>query len=429
MRLLLKGGRVIDPANKIDGVNDVLIIDGKIAAVEPELAPQDCETVDVSGKIVCPGFIDMHVHMREPGFEYKEDIASGTRAAAAGGFTAVCCMPNTKPVIDNIAVAGFVKERARKCGVVNVLPVGAISKGQEGKELAEIADLVAAGCVAISDDGKPVMRADIMRNALKYAKMFALPVLSHCEDLNLSQDGQMHEGYYSTIYGLKGIPAVAEDIMAARDILLAKSTGAHVHICHLSTKGAVELVRRAKEEGVSVSCEVTPHHLALSDEIAETYDADTKVNPPLRSEEHIAALREALSDGTVNCIATDHAPHEKESKDCEYHLASPGISGLETAVAVIMDKLVSRGLLDVKKMVELFTTGPAAVLRIDSGTLTPGKPADVTVIDPDIVKKVDPAVFYSKGRNTPFKGMGMKGWPYMTIVSGKVVARDGKVIV
>lgn len=428
MRLLLKGGRVVDPANKIDGVNDVLIIDGKIAAVEPELAPQDCETVDASGKIICPGFIDMHVHLREPGFEYKEDIASGTRAAAAGGFTAVCCMPNTKPVIDNIAVVGFVKERARKCGVVHVLPIGAISKGQEGKELAEIADLVAAGCVAISDDGKPVMRADIIRNALEYAKMFALPVLSHCEDLNLSQEGQMHEGYYSTIYGLKGIPAVAEDIMAARDILLAKSTGAHVHICHLSTKGAVELVRRAKDEGISVSCEVTPHHLALSDEIVETYDADTKVYPPLRSEEHIAALREALNDGTVNCIATDHAPHEKESKDCEYHLASPGISGLETAVAVIMDKLVSKGLLDVKKMVELFTTGPAAVLRIDRGTLTPGKPADITVIDPDVVKKVDPAVFYSKGRNTPFKGMEMKGWPCMTIVSGKVVARDGKVI-
>lgn len=421
MKLIIKGGRLIDPANNIDGLQDILIKDGKVAAVGENLEASDAELIDAGGKIVCPGFIDMHVHLREPGFEYKEDIASGTRAAAAGGFTTVCAMPNTDPPVDNLTTASFVVERAKKLGVVNVLPIGAITKKQAGQELSAIADLAEAGCVAISDDGKPVTRADIMRNAMEYAKMFKLPVLSHCEDLDLARGGLMHEGYYSIIYGLRGIPTAAEEIMVAREITLAELTGAQVHICHVSTSGSLDLIRNARARGLKVTCEVTPHHLTLSDEIVGSYDTDTKVNPPLRSSEHIAALRAALLDGTVDCIATDHAPHHFESKDCEYELASFGISGLETAVAVIMDKLVNPGTLGINRMVSLFTSGPARVLGIDKGNLAVGKTADITIIDPQAKKTVNPNNFYSKGKNTPYKNMELTGWPWMTIVSGKVV--------
>lgn len=429
MKLLIKGGRVIDPANNLNKCMDIFIEDGKIQKVEEDIYAEDCINIKAEGKIVCPGFIDMHVHLREPGFEYKEDIASGTRAAAAGGFTTVCCMPNTDPVIDNAAVANYVRERAAKAGVVSVLPIGCITKKQAGTELSEMAELVSAGCVAISDDGKPVSSAYIMRNAMEYAKMFDLPILSHCEEISLSQDGQMHEGFYSTIYGLKGIPAEAEEIMVARDILLSRLTGAHLHICHASTRGSMELIRLAKNEGLNVSCEITPHHLTLTDEIVGEYDADTKVYPPLRSEEHLQACREALGDGTADCIATDHAPHHRESKDCEYNLASPGISGLETAVALIMDRLVDKGVISVEEMVALFTTGPADVLGIDKGTLGIGKAADVTIIDPELTKIVNPLEFYSRGKNTPFKGMELKGWPCMTIVAGKIIAHDGKIVI
>jgi len=428
MKLLIKGGRVVDPANDIDAIMDIMIENGLIIAVQADIKDQADTVIDAAGKVVCPGFIDMHVHLREPGFEYKEDIASGTRAAAAGGFTTVACMPNTEPVIDNAAIASFVKERAAKSGLIHVLPIGCITKGQGGKELSEMADLVAAGCVAISDDGKPVSDAGIMRNALDYAKMFDLPILSHCEERSLSREGQMHEGYYSTLYGLKGIPPAAEELMVSREIILAGCTEAHVHICHASTRGSMELIRDAKARGIWITCEVTPHHLLLTDEIVGSYDADTKVNPPLRSEEHLAALREGLVDGTVDCIATDHAPHNYESKDCEYNLASFGISGLETAVAAIMDGLVNRGLLEIERMVELFTLGPAEVLGIDKGTLDVGADADITILDPELSKRVEPADFYSKGKNTPFKGQTLKGWPCMTIVGGNVVARDGKIV-
>ncbi len=428
MRLLVKGGRIIDPANELDEIMDVLVEDGIIIKIGINIDPQDSEVLDVSGKIVCPGFIDMHVHLREPGFEYKEDIATGTRAAAVGGFTSVCCMPNTDPVVDSAPVVRFIREKAEKAGVVNVFPIGTISKKQEGKELSEVADLLAAGCVAISDDGKPVKKASVMRNALEYTKMFGIPVLSHCEDLDLSHDGQMHEGYYSTIYGLKGIPDAAEELMVARDIRLAELTGGHIHLCHVSTRGSIELVRIAREKGINVSCEVTPHHLTLSDEILGDYDADTKVNPPLRSIEHIQALIEALQDGTIDCIATDHAPHHREAKDCEFQLAAMGISGLETAVAVIMDRLVGQGLLDMFDMVRLFTCGPAEILDLDRGTLEIGKPADITIIDPEAVRKVEPEKFYSKGKNTPFKGMDLKGWPVITIVNGNIVARGGIIV-
>ncbi len=428
MKLLIKGGRVVDPANDIDAVMDVMIEDGLIKAVEVNILDRDGIIVDAAGKIVCPGFIDMHVHLREPGFEYKEDIASGTRAAAAGGFTTICCMPNTEPVIDTAAVASFVRERAVRSGIVNVLPIGCISKQQAGKEITEMADLVAAGCVAVSDDGKPVSDANLMRNALEYAKMFDLPVLSHCEDRSLSRDGQMHEGYHSVIYGLKGIPTAAEEIMVARDIVLAELTRGSVHICHASTRGSMDLIRGAKARGLNVTCEVTPHHLVLTDEIVGDYDTDTKVNPPLRSSEHLEALRTALQDGTIDCIATDHAPHHFESKDCEYELASFGISGLETAVAVIMDALVSKDILDWSEMVELFTIGPAEVLGIDKGTLDVGTDADITILDPLAIKTVNPADFYSKGKNTPFKGRTLKGWPWMTIVKGRIVAQEGRMV-
>lgn len=428
MKLLIKGGRVIDPANDIDGVMDILIEDGIIAEVQADIKDDAASVIDAADKVVCPGFIDMHVHLREPGFEFKEDIASGSRAAAVGGFTTVCCMPNTEPVIDNAAIASFVKERAAKSAIVNVLPIGCITKGQAGKELSEMADLVAAGCVAISDDGKPVSDAGIMRNALDYAKMFDLPILSHCEEISLSRGGQMHEGYYSTLYGLKGIPTAAEELMVSREIILAGLTDAHVHICHASTIGSMELIRDAKARGIWVTCEVTPHHLLLTDEIVGSYDTDTKVNPPLRSEEHLMALREGLADGTVDCIATDHAPHHWESKDGEYELASFGISGLETAVAATMSGLVNRGLLDIQRMVELFTLGPAEVLGIDKGTLDVGADADITILDPALSRVVDPVNFYSKGKNTPFKGQTLKGWPCMTIVGGNVVARDGKIV-
>ncbi len=428
MKLLIKGGRVVDPANDIDAIMDVMVEDGLISAVEVNILDLEGTIIDATGKIVCPGFIDMHVHLREPGFEYKEDIASGTRAAAAGGFTTICCMPNTDPPVDNAAIATFIRERAIKSGIVNVMPIGCISKEQAGKELTEMADLVAAGCVAVSDDGKPVSDSNLMRNALEYAKMFDLPVLSHCEERSLTRDGQIHEGYFSILYGLKGIPAAAEEIMVARDIILAESTHSRVHICHASTKGTMDLIRAAKARGVNVSCEVTPHHLILTDEITGNYDSDTKVNPPLRSMEHIEALRHGLTDGTVDCIATDHAPHHLESKDCEYDLASFGISGLETAVAVVIDGLVNKGLLDWTQMVELFTVGPAEVLGIDKGTLDVGTNADITILDPMLTKTVKPEEFYSKGKNTPFKGHTLKGWPWMTIVKGKIVAREGQIV-
>lgn len=428
MKLIIKGGRVIDPANDIDSIMDVMIEDGVISEVQVNILDRDGVVIDASGKIVCPGFIDMHVHLREPGFEYKEDIASGTRAAAAGGFATVCCMPNTDPVVDNAAVASFVRDRALKSGLVNVYPIGSITKKQAGKELSEMADLVAAGCVAVSDDGKPVTDAGIMRHALDYAKMFDLPVLSHCEDPNLVKDGQMHEGYYSTLYGFKGIPAAAEEVMVSRDIILAAATGAHLHICHASTQGSMDLIREAKTKGIWVTCEVTPHHLLLADEMVGSYDTDTKVNPPLRGMDDINALRQGLVDGTVDCIATDHAPHDWESKDCEYDLASYGISGLETAVAAVMDGLVKQGLLELNQMVELFTLGPADVLGLDRGTLDVGADADLTIIDPSLSKAVDPSQFYSKGKNTPFKGKILQGWPCMTIVKGRIVARDGKIV-
>lgn len=429
MRLVIKGGRIVDPVNSVDEVGDILIEDGVIQEISAGIRARKAEVLDVSGKVVCPGFIDIHVHLREPGYEYKEDIASGTRAAAAGGFTTVCCMPNTKPVIDNGAVASFVRSRAREVGLVNVFPIGSITKKQQGTEISEMAELARAGCVAFSDDGRPVMNAEIMRRALEYSRMFDLPVISHCEDLNLSEGGQMHEGFYSTLYGLKGIPPAAEEVMVARDIILAQATGGRVHIAHVSTLGSIELIKMAKSKGLAVTCEVTPHHLSLTDDMVGDYDADTKVNPPLRSWEHVEALRRALKEGVIDCIASDHAPHEVEAKDCEYNLASFGISGLETAVAVVLNDLVHAGILDLPDVVRLMSINPARILRIDGGSLSPGKVADITILDLQAERRVETSEFWSKGKNNPFKGRILRGWPWATVVGGRLVAHDGKIIV
>lgn len=428
MKLLVKGGRILDPANQLDMTGDLLIEDGFIKSISSSILAPEAEVLDASGCLVCPGFIDIHVHLREPGYEYKETIASGTRAAAAGGFTTVCCMPNTKPVCDSQAVADFIKITASQQGIVNVWPIGAITKGQKGQEISEMADLLAAGCVAVSDDGRPVMNAEIMRRALEYSKMFGLPVIAHCEDLNLSEEGQMHEGLYSTYYGLKGIPDAAEEIMVARDIRLAEMTCGRLHIAHLSTAGSLDLVRQAKSRGVRVTCEVTPHHLTLTDEVVGDYDPDTKVNPPLRPKKHLEVLIEGLKDGSIDCLASDHAPHELEAKDCEYNLASFGISGLETAVPVIFHYLVRPGSVDIMTVVEAWTVGPARVLGLDRGTLTPGKAADVTIIDPELSRVVNPERFHSRGRNNPYKGNTLYGWPRATIVKGRVAAREGHVV-
>ena len=422
MTLLIRGGRVIDPAGSVDGVQDVLVENGKIARVGAKLAvPQGAAVIDAAGMWVCPGFIDMHVHLREPGHEYKETIASGTRAAAAGGFTAVCCMANTQPVNDNRAVTDYIRAKAESEGVVRVYPIGAVTRGLEGKELAELAELAEAGCVAFSDDGKCVMNAELYRRAMEYTLPFGAPVISHAEDHTLAHAGSMHEGVVSTELGLQGIPAAAEDVMVARDLLLAELTGAHVHIAHLSTAGAVRLVRDAKARGVRVTAEVTPHHLLLTEDAVRSWDANTKMAPPLRSTRDAEALLEALVDGTIDCVATDHAPHALSEKEGEFDHAANGVVGLETAVTVLVDRLVKPGLLSVATLVSRLSRDPARLLRLPGGSLGAGAPADLTLIDPDGVVTIDPARFKSKSRNTPFAGWAATGRPWKTIVAGKVV--------
>jgi dihydroorotase len=417
--VVLKGGRVIDPANAIDGLHDVLITDGRIDRVLPPAAgPKGAEVIDVGGKVVCPGFIDIHVHLREPGFEYKETVATGTRAAAAGGFTAVACMANTQPVNDNRSITDYILAKARAEGVVRVYPIGAVTRGLEGKVLAELAELAEAGCVAFSDDGKCVMDAHLYRRAMEYTLPFGVPVISHAEDCTLAHGAAMHEGLVSTELGIPGAPSAAEDVMVARDILLAEMTGAHVHIAHLSTAGAVRLVREAKARGVRVTAEAAPHHLVLTDEAVRAFDPNTKMNPPLRSARDVEALVEALADGTIDCIATDHAPHATSEKEGEFDHAAFGIVGLETAVSVLLDRLVRPGTLTLSTLVSRLTTDPARLLNLPGGSLTPGALADVTVLDLDAPVTVDPARFRSKSRNTPFAGFTLTGAPVMTIVGG-----------
>jgi dihydroorotase len=421
MALVLRNARVLDPANRVDAVQDVLVEDGAIARLGPKLtAPPAAEVLDLTGKVVCPGFIDMHVHLREPGYEHKETVATGTRAAAAGGFTAVCCMANTYPVNDNRSITDYILAKARTEGAVRVYPIGAVSRGLRGEELAELAELAEAGCVGYSDDGKCVRNASLYRRAMEYSLPFGLPVISHAEDDDLARDASMNEGVVSMELGMRGAPPAAEDVMVARDIILAELTGAHVHIAHLSTAGAVRLVREARARGVRVTAEVTPHHLVLTEEAVRHYDPNTKMQPPLRTKRDTQALLEALADGTIDCIATDHAPHALSEKEGEYDAAAFGIVGLETAVALMLDRLVRPGLLALDTLVSRLSTDPARLLRLPGGSLAPGAPADITVLDLALEHTVDPARFRSKSRNTPFGGWTLTGGPVLTLVGGRV---------
>jgi len=429
MRLLIKNGYVVDPAQGTNTGKNLFIEDGRVVDLMSysDSVPEGAEVIDATGLIVAPGFIDMHVHLREPGQEYKETIASGASAAAAGGFTTACAMPNTDPINDNPAVTRFIIEQAERANLADVLPIGAITKNSEGTELAEIGEMKNAGIVAVSDDGRPVPTAGMMRRAMEYARGFDLPLIDHCEDKSLARGGVMHEGHWSLVLGLRGMPAAAEEVDAIRDCALAELTGARVHLAHVSTRGALEAVRRAKEKGLAVTCEVAPHHWALTDEavaggeIGLPYDTNTKMSPPLRSRDHIEAILEGLRDGTVDAIASDHAPHHADEKALEFDQAPFGIIGLETSVALTMD-LVKEGVIALERLVELYATNPAALLKLDDrGTFRSGARADVTIIDPESAWTYDVTGSKSKSRNTPFHGREMTGRAVATIVAGRIV--------
>lgn len=424
MRILIAGGRVIDPANKRDAVMNVLIEDGRIAeAASPGAhpAPAADRVLDARGKVVCPGFVDLHVHLREPGREDMETIATGTRAAARGGFTSVCCMANTTPVNDNQSVTDFIIDRARRDGAVHVFPIGAISKGMQGEELAEIGELIGAGCVAISDDGKPVMNAELMRRALEYSTLFRIPVIQHAEDAHLTGKGVMHEGRVSTELGFKGIPAASEAVIVARDLLLAELTGGHYHVAHVSTAEAIQLVREAKMKGLQVTCEAAPHHFALTDEAVRSFDTNTKMSPPLRSNRHVEAVKAGLRDGTIDAIATDHAPHTIQDKEVEFDYAANGVIGLETAFGLTMSMLVEGEILTLPQAIAHLSSEPARIFGLPKGTLSVGADADVTIVDPAREWVVDITKTASKSRNSPFHGWKLRGQVLATIVSGKIV--------
>ncbi len=426
--LFIEGGRVIDPASGVDAVRTVVVRDGKIAEVAERVEkPRDARTVDARGRWVTPGLVDLHVHLREPGHEYKETVETGARAAVAGGFTTICAMPNTKPVNDTASVTELVLARAAAAGLARVMPVGCISRGQAGEELAEYGELRSAGCVAVSDDGQPVVSPALMRRALEYARAFDLPVAVHEEDPSLAGKGVMHEGPVSTRLGLTGIPAAAEEVMVSRDLALAELTGGRLHLQHVSTAGAIRALREAKRRGLRVTAEVTPHHLALTDEdlAASGYSTSYKMNPPLRSSDDVRALREALADGTLDAVATDHAPHSDVEKDLEFDAALNGIVGLETAFAVCMD-LVRKGAFSERRLIEAMTVGPARAFGLAAGSLSVGAPADVAVLDPAAEWVVDPARLRSRSGNTPWKGKRLAGRCIFTVVGGRVVHDEGR---
>ncbi|HYR74247.1 MAG TPA: dihydroorotase [Pyrinomonadaceae bacterium] len=424
MRLLIQNGYIIDPSQGTNTGKNLLIEDGRVVGLSShgDGLPEGCEVFDATGLVVAPGFIDMHVHLREPGHEYRETIASGAAAAVAGGFTTVCAMPNTNPVNDHAAVTRFVIEQAERAGLANVFPIGAITKNSDGTELAEMGEMKDAGIIAVSDDGRPVPSAGMMRRAMEYARGFDLPVIDHCEDKSLARGGVMHEGHWSLVLGMRGMPAAAEEIDAQRNCLLAELTGARLHLAHLSTDGAIEVVRRAKEKGLPVTCEVAPHHWTLTDEAVQDYDTNTKVSPPLRSQNHVDAIIAGLRDGTIDAIASDHAPHHADEKALEYDQAPFGIVGLETSVGLAMDRLVNEGVISLERLVELCSTNPARVLRLeDRGTLRAGARADLTIIDSELTWTFDASRSKSKSRNTPFDSYAFRGGAVATVVGGRIV--------
>ncbi len=421
--LLIRNGRVIDPASNRDEIADVFIRGGNIVSVAPNLDAAGAKVYDATGLVVAPGLVDMHVHLREPGFEHAETIESGARAAAAGGFTTICAMPNTSPINDSATVTSYIVERARRHAVVHVYPIGAITKGSAGEELAAVGTMKQAGIVAISDDGRPVMNARLMRRAMDTARSFGLPVINHCEDLNLSMGGDMHEGAQSVRLGLRGIPACSEDVMVARDILLAEVTGAHYHVAHISTHHSVEMVGFAKARGLSVTCEATPHHFALTDQDVEPYDSNYKMKPPLRGRCDAEAVAAGLISGTIDAIATDHAPHAGSEKMQEFERCPFGIIGLETSIGLTLRDFVHSGKMSLYRMVEVMSTNPARILNLNAGTLKPGSPADVTIIDTERRWTYDVNKSLSKSRNSPFDKQMFRGGAVATIVNGTFVWR------
>jgi dihydroorotase len=425
MKLLIQGGTIIDPSQGVEEIADLLVEDGRVSEIGKDLSAEGAELFDAGGLIVTPGFIDLHVHLREPGEEYKETIASGVKAAVAGGFTSVCAMPNTRPVNDNASITRYILDKAREANLANVFPVGAITRGSLGEELAEMAEMKEAGAVAVTDDGKPVMNPQVMRHAMEYARDHNLVVADHCQDTCLSAHGVMHEGRYSTLLGLKGMSGSAEDSQVARDIMLSELTGARVHIMHISTAQAVELVRQAKGKGLPVTCEVTPHHLALTDARVLNFDANTKMNPPLRAEEDRLALIEAVADGTIDAIATDHAPHHADEKMLEFDRAPFGVVGLETALGTTLEVLYHSGRVPLRRVVEMLTIGAAKVFSLSRGNLQKGAVADITIFDPNRQWTVDPQQFQSKSRNTPFTDWQVRGKVLATYVGGREVFRAG----
>ena len=430
MKLILKGGRVVDPANGVDGTLDLLIENGRIARIGRDLPVNGAEVYEVpAGGIVAPGLIDIHVHLREPGQEHKETVATGTAAAVAGGFTAVACMPNTDPVNDHAGITQFILKKAAEAGLARVYPIGAVSIGSKGDQLAELGEQKAAGCVGFSDDGHPVRTALLMRRALEYAGMLGVPVIDHCEDPSLKGDGVAHEGFYASALGLRGIPGVAESLMVERDVSLAELTGAPVHIAHMSARQSMRAVRAGKDRGVTVTCEVAPHHFTLTDEALNgdvKYDTNLKMNPPLREQADMEAMLAGIADGTVDVIATDHAPHHLDDKLVEFDRAPFGIIGLETAVPIVFDRLVHRGLIGIGRMIELLSVNAARVIKVPGGTLAAGAPADITVLAPDMKVTVRAQHLQSKSKNTPFDGWEFRGGVAATIVGGRFVYRNDR---
>jgi dihydroorotase len=422
VKLLIKNGRVIDPSSGKDAKLDLLIEKGKIVDIKAKIAAKGAKIIDASRLVVAPGFIDMHAHLREPGQEDKETIATGAAAAAKGGFTSIACMPNTDPVNDNRGLTEYILSEAKKRAVVNIFPIASITKGQRGEELTDMADLVDAGAVAFSDDGQSVENSQIMRRALEYSKPLNTLIIEHCEDKNLSGEGVMHEGYYSYLFGLEGIPASSEEMIVSRDTILAQEAEANIHIAHLSTKGAVDIVRNAKKKKIKVTVEVTPHHLILTDSYLEGYDTSLKVNPPLRGKEDVQALIQAVKEGVVDVFATDHAPHTQDEKDVEFDKAPFGINGIETAVSLLLDRLVSKNIISLKRFIKMISTTPSLILGLENkGKICVGADADLTILNLNKEIVVDVSTFKSKSRNNPFQGWKLKGTPAMTIVGGKIV--------